>query len=356
MHDTSVGQRIPPQRRTPMPFANLTWETFEPYIVRQVTKWFQEAKASMGEFITAAQLEWQNEMVANANHWVTIQQVIYLKLALSDQMIRARLTALELAVQGGYSIDSNNDVNMCTAPPLPLAIVASPQYTAEMAAVMGHKEMAPILSQVAQTALESQERVRQCEQQLQVLVVLQPAPLTVAFEEAMRSRGVSPVANLRNLRVAAQQSGVTKSRSQASKQISRQNSPQPPPRAPSNVPTLVVVEPVTPAPAILVESDRPYVVAASTPIPATAHHPAASASAQVPPAPAKPSGRAGWSGLSDQPGQFASKYCNEGCRMVGGHSSKFYFSHRPPGVKRIEQAIILARKEKPNVTPKNCFT
>jgi len=198
-HDPSVGHRIPPQRRTPMTFANFTRELFEPYIVREVTKRFQEAKASMGDFITATQLEWQNEMVTNANRWMKIQQVEYCKLALSDRMIRARLTALELAVQGGYSIDSDNDVNMRTAPPLPLAIEPPPQYAAEMAAVMLHKEMAPILTQVAQTALNSQERVRQLEQQLQVLVVPQPAPLTVAFEEAMRSRGVSPVANLKNL-------------------------------------------------------------------------------------------------------------------------------------------------------------
>jgi len=66
-HDPSVGQRFPPQRRTPLTFANFTKELFEPYIVREVTKRFQEAKASMGEFITATQLEWQNEMVANAN-------------------------------------------------------------------------------------------------------------------------------------------------------------------------------------------------------------------------------------------------------------------------------------------------
>jgi len=126
-----------------------------------------------------------------------------------------------------------------------------------MAAVILHKEMALILSQVAQTALESQERVRQLERQLQVLVVPQPAPLTVVFEEAMRSRGVSPVANLKNLRVAAQRSGITKSTSQASRQSSRQPSPQPPPRAASNVAIPPVVEPVTPAPAIRVESDRP---------------------------------------------------------------------------------------------------
>jgi len=114
-------------------------------------------------------------------------------------MIRARLTALELAVPGGYSIDSDNNVNMRTAPPLTLAIEPPPQYAAGMAAIILYKEMAPILTQVLQTPLESQERDRQLEQQLQVLVVPQPTPLTVAFEEAMRSRVVSPVANLSNL-------------------------------------------------------------------------------------------------------------------------------------------------------------
>jgi len=54
-------------------------------------------------------------MVTNANRWMKVQQVEYRKLALSDRMIRARLTALELAVQGGYSIDTDNDVNMRTA-------------------------------------------------------------------------------------------------------------------------------------------------------------------------------------------------------------------------------------------------
>jgi len=210
-HDPSVGHRIPPQRCTPMTFANFTKELFEPYLVREVTKRFQEAKASIGDFITATQPEWHNEMVTNANRRMKIQQVEYSKLALSDRMIRARVTAFEFAIQGGYSIDSDNNVNMLSAPLLPLAIVPPPQYAAEMAPVMLHKEMAPILTQVTQVALESQEPVRQLEQQLQVLVVPQPAPLTVAFEEAIRSGGVSPGANLRNLRVATQRSGVTKS-------------------------------------------------------------------------------------------------------------------------------------------------
>jgi len=42
-----------------MMFANFTREVFEFYIMREVTKRFQEARASMGDFITATQLEWQ---------------------------------------------------------------------------------------------------------------------------------------------------------------------------------------------------------------------------------------------------------------------------------------------------------
>jgi len=125
-----------------------------------------------------------------------------------------------------------------------------------------------------------------------VLVVPQPAPLTVAFEEAMRSRDISPVAKLRNLGVAAQRSGVTNSRSQALRQSLRQNSPEPPPQAPSNVPTPPIVEPVTPAAPIRAEANQGKAVGASTPIRATSHNPAVSPSVQVPPAPAKPSGKA----------------------------------------------------------------
>ena len=79
MHDPSVGHRIPPQRRTPLSCATFTVNLFEPYIVREVTKRFQEAKASMGDFITGTQLEWQNEMVTNANSWIKIQLVEYRK-------------------------------------------------------------------------------------------------------------------------------------------------------------------------------------------------------------------------------------------------------------------------------------
>jgi len=109
----------------------------------------------------------------------------------------------------------------------------------------------------------------------------------------MRSRGVSPVATLRNLWSAAQRSGISKSKSLASRQSSRQPLPQPPPRAQSNIPTPLVVDPVTAVLVIQVEADRPYLVAISTLIPTTPHNPVASASAQVAPALAHPSDRAG---------------------------------------------------------------
>jgi len=91
-------------------------------------------------------------------------------------------------------------------------------------------------------------------------------------------------------------------------------------------------------------------------IPATAHNPAASVLAQVPLAPANPSGRAEWSDFSDQPKHFASKHCEEDCGIVGGDGGKFYFLDRPPCVKMIDQAISIAPKEKPNVTLKNHCT
>jgi len=162
------------------------------------------------------------------------------------------------------------------------------------------------------------------------------------------------VATIRNLQSAAHQSGISKSRSLTFRQSLGQHSPQPPPQALSNVPAPSVVEPVTPAPAIQVEADQPNAVAASMPIHTIPHDPVAPGSAQVLPALAKLSGRAGWPGFSDQPRQFASKYCNEGCPMGGRDGTEFYFLHKSLCFKKANQAIEMATKEKPNVTAKSC--
>jgi len=153
--DTLMGNRIPPKRRRPMTFAHFTRQVFEPYIEREVMKRFREGQAFIGKFITTSHLKWQNEIVSNANRRMKIQQAEYSKLALSDRMIRAHLTALELAIQEVDSIDSNKDMNIHIPPRLPLAIEPPPQYAAEMAAIILHKEMAPILTKVAQTTSES---------------------------------------------------------------------------------------------------------------------------------------------------------------------------------------------------------
>ena len=89
--DPSVGRRVPPHRRTPMTFADFTKNLFELYIVREVMKRFQEAQASLGNFVEEQQIMWQNEMVSNANLLMKKELVEYQKLVLSDQMIQAQL-------------------------------------------------------------------------------------------------------------------------------------------------------------------------------------------------------------------------------------------------------------------------
>jgi len=42
--------------------------------------------------------------------------------------------------------------------------------------------------------------------------------------------------------------------------------------------------------------------------------------------------------------------------MVGGEGREFYLSHRPPGVKRMDQAIAMDTKQKPNANPKSSCT
>ena len=58
------------------------------------------------------------------------------KLAMSDQMIRKRVEAMEQAAAQGYSIDIENDLVMNAAPALPLTIEPPPHYAAEVPACM----------------------------------------------------------------------------------------------------------------------------------------------------------------------------------------------------------------------------
>jgi len=93
-------------------------------------------------------------------------------------------------------------------------------------------------------------------------------------------------------------------------------SPQPAtPASNPQVAALLVVEPRTPL--IVVEDERPFDVAASTPLPATPHNPTAFAPATVPAAPEKPSGNAGWGGFPWPAAQSATPYFSAGCTIKG---------------------------------------
>ena len=72
----------------------------------------------------------------NANREMAYQRKEFRQLAMSDQMIRKRVEALEQAAAQGYSIDAENDVIINAAPALPLAIEPTPHYGAEVAACM----------------------------------------------------------------------------------------------------------------------------------------------------------------------------------------------------------------------------
>jgi len=74
--------------------------------------------------------------VENANRWMEYQRKNLHQLAMSDQMIRKQVEALEQAAAPGYAIDAENYVVTNAAPALPLAIEPSSHYTAEVAACM----------------------------------------------------------------------------------------------------------------------------------------------------------------------------------------------------------------------------
>jgi len=147
-------------------------------------------------------------------------------LAMSDQMIRKRVEALEQAAAQGYSIDTENNVVMNAAPALPLAIEPPPHHAAEVAAYMINEKYQPWLNEVGIQFVAQQEQLAQLQKQV-AEAHERRSPLEVAFSEVVRSRGTTP--SIQNIRPSSPPLGVTKSSSISSGRSSRQNSPQPPP-------------------------------------------------------------------------------------------------------------------------------
>ena len=133
-HDPSVGRRIPQNSQRKMTFADFTKDLVEPYILEEITRQMQDAQSHLLNLAEEHQHAFETEIVENANRWMEYQRKNFRKLAMSDQMIRKRVEALEQAAAQGYSIDAENDVVMNAAPALPLAIEPPPHYAAEVAA------------------------------------------------------------------------------------------------------------------------------------------------------------------------------------------------------------------------------
>jgi len=113
-----------------MTFAEFTKDLVEPYILEEITRQMQDAQSHLINLAEEHQHAFETEIVENANRWMEYQRRNFRKLAMSDQMIRKGVEALEQAAAQVYSIDAENDMVMNAAPDLPLGIEPLPHYAA----------------------------------------------------------------------------------------------------------------------------------------------------------------------------------------------------------------------------------
>jgi len=73
---------------------------------------------------------------------------------------------LEQATAQGYAIDTENDVIMNSAPPIPLAIERPPHYAAEVAACMINEKYQPWMNEVGRQFIAQQEQLAQLQRQV----------------------------------------------------------------------------------------------------------------------------------------------------------------------------------------------
>jgi len=183
-HDPSVGRRIPQNRQGKMTFADFTKDLVEPYIFEEITRQMQDAQSHLLNLAEEHQHAFETEIVEKANRWIEYQRKNFRKLAMSDQMIRKRVEALEQAAAQGYSIDPENDVVMNAAPALPLAIEPPPHYAAEVAACMINEKYQPWLNEMGRQFIAQQEQLAELQKQV-AEAHERRTPLEVAFSEVV---------------------------------------------------------------------------------------------------------------------------------------------------------------------------
>jgi len=165
-HDPSVGRRIPQNRQQMMTFADFTIDLVETYMLEEITRQMQDAQSYLLYLTEEHQHAFETEIVENANRWMEYQRKNFRKLAMSDQMIRKSVEALEQAAAQGYSIDPENEVVMNAAPALPLAIKPPSHYAAEVAACMINEKYQPWLNEVGRQFIAQQEQLAELQKQV----------------------------------------------------------------------------------------------------------------------------------------------------------------------------------------------
>jgi len=93
--DNTVRQRVPQQNRNKVTFQTFVRDTFEPYLLKEVGKRFQEAQGHLENFVEEQQLMFQEEMVKGATEWMWDQQKAFRQQAMSVLMLKGRVAALE---------------------------------------------------------------------------------------------------------------------------------------------------------------------------------------------------------------------------------------------------------------------
>jgi len=186
-HDSSVGRRIPQNRQGKITLADFTKDLVEPYILAEITRQMQDAQSHLLNLAEEHQHAFETEIVENPNRSIEYQRKNFRKRAMSNQIIRKRVEALEQAAAQGYSIDPENDMVMNAAPALPLAIKPPPHYAAKVAAGMINEKHQPCMNGVGRQFIAQQEQLAELQQQV-AEAHERRTPLEVAVSEVVRSR------------------------------------------------------------------------------------------------------------------------------------------------------------------------
>jgi len=189
--DNPVRQRVPDKNRKNFTFQSFVRDIFVPYLLKEVSKLYHEAQGQLENFVEDKQLMFQDEPFKSANEWMRDHQKAFRQQAMSVQMLKERLAALEQARRDNYDIHLEIDVVMRAAPPLPLVQAPPVHYAAELAKYMVDERYQSCLTELAsqnmrqQMQLEAQQQQFKEQQQQLALTASRLSPFETAVAKAL---------------------------------------------------------------------------------------------------------------------------------------------------------------------------